>query len=284
MSVTISLLKQACENLQIQYKDIDSAGVFLKVFFDTKNHLFIANNLGLNSELVEKICRDKSYSHQLLSQKIRMPTTATYVDPESPEIYKGFSQFKSQTAVISDIVKNNSFPMILKPNSKSMGVNVFFCEDELSLKNAVTTIWNKKSYKYDHVLLVQEFIKIAKEYRVTVLNKKIELVYQKDNTSDRAQFSGNLSPLHFENAQAVFLDPDISVDQKTIQKLQKFIEPIFVELDLQYGGLDIAFDINEKIHLLEINSKPGYSYFVKDNGPEKVVKLFEKVLQSLPRK
>ncbi len=282
MSVTISLLKTACDRLGLKYRNVDDSGVFLEVFLKSgESALYIANNLGLNTEVVEKICRDKSYAHTLLSQYVRMPETHTYIDPDPPELYPSFKKFNLVSEIVQDIVKKQdakslaSFPILLKPNSGSMGVNAFKCESELEVTRAIQTIFDKNSYKYDHVMLVQEYVQIQKEYRVLVYNHTIQFAYQKDNTGSDAQFIGNLSPLHFANAKAVLI-----TDTNFLNKLQEFINPIFSHLDLLYGGLDIAQDVTGKLYLLEINSKPGFSYFVKDNGKEKVVKMLETILSN----
>lgn len=283
MSVIIALLKKACDQLDLKYVPVDDSGIFLKIFFEGGgSRLFIANNLGLNSEVVEKICRDKSYSHTLLSEVVRMPKTDTYIDPDPPEIYASFKSFGSTDSIAQEIIKRHGgkslveFPLLLKPNSGSMGINVFKCESNAEVAHAVTTIFDKKSYKYDHVLLAQEYVQVQKEYRVLMYNHKIQFVYQKDNTQKTAKFVGNISPLHYANAKAVLV-----TDLAFISRLQEFIDPIFSHLDLQYAGLDIVVDQAGQLYLLEINSKPGFSYFVKDIGEVEVIKLFKKVLSDL---
>jgi glutathione synthase/RimK-type ligase-like ATP-grasp enzyme len=285
MSVTIPLLTQACKNLELPYEFLDKNKVVLKVSFLDKSHLFIANNLGLNNEVVEKICRDKSYTYQLLKDIVSIPETDTYIDPKAPEIYRGFSKFRTQCAVVSDILNKDLESIILKPNSKSMGVNVFDCNTEVSVKKAVASIWDKKSYYYDHILLAQEKITIQKEYRVVVFNGKVELVYQKDNqlvfTNSIPKYIGNVSPLHYEGAKAVLLSVKNKKDKKIISDLQSFLSPIFKNIDLKYAGIDVVLDSNNKYQLLELNSKPGYSFFVRDNGSDEVISFFEKVLKTL---
>lgn len=283
MSVTTSILKKACNQLNLKYSLIDSSGIFLEILLKNgKSKQFIANNLGINSEVVAKICKDKSYVHALLSTYIRMPKSDTYIDPDPPETYKNFTTFRSNDEIISDILKKREgksiveFPILIKPNSGTMGINVFKCQSELDIIQAVKTIFDKKSYTYDHVLLVQEYIQIKKEYRVVVYNQKIQFAYLKDNTQATAQFTGNFSPLHYANARAAKV-----TDEATIVRLQEFISPIFSRLDLRYAGLDIAVDELGKLYLLEINSKPGFTYFVRDNGEQAVLKMFQEILQNL---
>lgn len=278
--MTIPLIKKACQNIGFNFKDIDDAGVFLRIDLgDDRFHLCIANNLGLNDEVVEKICRDKAYTHDLLDDFIKMPNSSSYLDSQSPELYLSFTKFKSHQEIVDDIIKNNRLPLVLKPNSKSMGVNVFACESKEEVASAVDTIFDKNSFQYDYVLLAQEKIEIVKEFRVLVYNQEIQFFYQKDNTDENAKFEGNLSPLHFGNSQAVLLDKN--KDEAIYQKIRNFIQPIFSKMKLNYAGLDIAIDSSGELYLLEINSKPGFTYFVKDNSEVEVVKMFEKIIKDL---
>jgi len=276
--MTINYIKKACNNLGLKHQDIDEAGVFIKVELDSnKFHFFIANNLGLNDEVVYKINRDKVYTHNLLDKYIKMPRSTSYVDTQYADLYQGFSKFESHDEIVSDIVKNNSLPVIIKPNSKEQGTNVFCCQTKNEVENAVKTIFDKKSFNYDHVLLVEGKIDILEEFRIVFYKGKVQFIYQKDNKNKDSKFSENLSPLHFENARAVL----ISEKSKTFENLNTFIQPIFQQLNIVYGGLDVAIDNSGDIYLFEINSNPGFSYFVRDNSEKILVEMFEKIIKDL---
>ena len=276
----IPVLKKACSNLGLKYQAIDSSGVFLRIDLGGgRFHLCIANNLGLNDEVTEKICRDKAYTYNLLSESVRMPHTESYVDSQSPALYESFSSFDSHEKIVADILLHNTVPLILKPNGKSMGVHVFFCSTKEAVTDAVSKIFNRDSYNYDHVLLVQEPIEIKSEYRVLVYDGEIQFLYRKDNTGCDVEFTGNLSPLHFANARAVLIDP--KEDSELFEEITHFIKPIFEQMHLKYAGLDIARDTKGELCLFEINSKPGFTYFIKDNGETKVIQMFQKILGDL---
>lgn len=277
MSKTIPLLQQACENIGMRYELYSSS--VLKVYIDhlgQKFHICIANNLGLNSEVIEKICRDKEYTYLLLSKHISMPKTVGAIDPHAPEIYVGYAQSSTTEEVAQNLVEQLQLPIVVKPNSKSMGINVAVCKTGEEVQAAVDRVFDKKSYQYDHVVLGQELVEIHKEYRVLVYKGEIQFCYLKDNRGEGARFTGNVSPLHFEGARAT-----LTTNLELLEQLQEFISPIFSQINLVYAGLDIARDLKGNWYLLEINSKPGFSYFVKDNGPEQVVQLFEKILSDL---
>src|SRR5690606_31402181 len=106
--------------------------------------------------------------------------------------------------IIDEVKLNFAFPLIIKMNSGSVGKNVYLCQNELDLKKAVEKIFNHFDKDHDYLLLAQEYVRIAKEYRVIVRKGRVALAYLKDNSS--ATFSGNLSPLHWENGTAVLIE------------------------------------------------------------------------------
>src|SRR6185369_17963468 len=93
---------------------------------------------------------------------------------------------------------------------------------------AVQAIFEKNPQGYDHVVLAQEYSSGVKEYRAVVFEKNVVLLYEKDVTG--ARFTGNLSPLHWEESKAVLIK-----DQHLIRGIQAFIAPVYDLLDLCYG-------------------------------------------------
>ena len=303
-SKTALIIKKACDELGLRSKFIDRGNIVLMVDLSGKSHIFVANNTGLNDEVVRKICNDKFYTYLLLGGGesfmgkegasvggINLPKTFSFIDPNADDIYQDHSILGSNKQVVEEIFKNHKFPILLIANRFSRGLNVFKCKNAKEVALAVNKIFNKKSKNYDHVLISQDYIEIAEEYRVVVYNQEIMFVYRKDvggsgvggdesagdaNTS--VKFIGNLSPLHWENSKAVVVD-----DKKIIDELRNFIKPIFLKLKLRYGGLDIARDSNGQLLLIEINTQPGFSYFIKDNSDDMIFKMFKKILQDLKK-
>ncbi|MBC1241401.1 YheC/YheD family protein, partial [Nostoc sp. 2RC] len=131
--------------------------------------------------------------------------------------------------------------------------------------------------RYDYIALAQEFINIKSEYRAIFLNQELVLLYEKDISN--ANFTGNLSPLHWDGAKAQHIS-----DAQILSEINNFARPIFEELDLDYCGLDIVLDEDNQYWLIEINSHPNYTIFTRDNGKEHVLKVFEKMLTNLASK
>jgi len=68
----------------------------IKIESLTKNLIFINSSTSLNSEAVSKICKDKSFTYQILSKKINMPKTLDFLDPNVNHQYSYYLEFKSE--------------------------------------------------------------------------------------------------------------------------------------------------------------------------------------------
>lgn len=274
MNQHIKALKKACDELDVSYQEIGGSKVFLTV--STQDHpvYFIANEVPFNNHIVSRIVKDKGYTHELLSDVVRMPKTQSFIDPNCEELFKPYLKYKTLDDVANAVVEQFSFPVILKKNTGSQGVNVFRCHSREEVMAAAQVIYNQSYVEYDHVMLAQENIAVQREYRVTVFQKEVVLIYEKDFS--QAKFIGNLSPLHWEGAQATIID-----DEQLRLRIKAFVAPIFDKLDLQYGGLDIAIDSNDHMCLFEINATPAYNYLIESKGDLPLVELYKKMLHKL---
>lgn len=277
MSVHTKCLTEACKRLDIPHSFIADDENFLQVDLGGHRYYFPGASTPFNDGATSKICRDKEFSYKLLKGAIAMPKSMGFVDPEGPEEYRGWARADSADAIVESICAEFALPVIVKRNSGSQGRHVFLCESRGEVAAAVKKVFKKdekESNDYDYVVLAQEYIKAKKEYRAVVFEKNILLLYEKD-VSD-AVFTGNLSPLHWENSKAVQI-----TDEKTIERLRAFTAPIYPLLDLRYGGLDIIEDDAGNLTLVELNSRPGFGRFAKDNGSEPLVQMYMKILQAL---
>lgn len=273
------IIKEICDEMGLESEFLDQFHYVLWVNFGKNFHTFIANNPGLNDEVVRKLCNDKYYSFVLLKDVVRFPSTRNFIDPFADEIYQGQAIFSSYSEVVDEIVNNHQLPVLVKANNLSRGINIYKCENRQQVLTAVTAIFNQQSKDYGHVLISQDFVEIKEEYRVLVYDQKIQFAYKKDLggiEGKDAKFVGNLSPLHWENSKAVLV-----VDEDELGELEKFIKPIYSKMKLMYGGIDIIRDKSGRLHLIEINSQPGFNYFIRDNSGEEVKKMYSRILEDL---
>lgn len=272
----IRLLLQACQNLNIDYEILHSHENLVKIKLD-KNYYFCNYSTPFVDQSVFKILKDKEYTYSILKGKINIPKTIGFLSPFCDQKYQEYLQFKTSPDIAREIERIFKFPVIVKRNSGSSGQNVFLCQDLEEIETGLTRIFNIHDKNYDYVAVAQEYILIHREYRAVFLNQKLILLYEKDIS--QARFIGNLSPLHWEGAQAKYIN-----DDKIISDIETFCQPIFQELALDYTGLDIAVDEQNQYWFIEANSHPNYDIFTRDNGSELAVQVFEKMVKFLASK
>jgi glutathione synthase/RimK-type ligase-like ATP-grasp enzyme len=267
-------LVSACKQLSISYSFIDNHQNLIKINTLPNATYFINYTTPLNTSDVVRICSDKDFTIQLLKSVILTPKTKSYLDPSCPEKYRHYLKHRTPEEICNDILLNFSLPLILKKNSGSQGSNVFLCHTRKEIKSAAKTIFDQKSKEYDYILLAQEYIHPKTEYRVVVCRQQITFAYQKDIS--QALFTGNLSPLHWHNAKALLCS-----DTKLLTKFQNFLSPIYSLLPLSFGGIDIIEDQNNNLWLIEINTNPGFDYFLRDNSPKPLIDTYKRILSGL---
>lgn len=271
MNKNAELLQKACTISNIQFQILDDFGNLILIKKNNKKYYFHGNHTPLNDSMVTRLSQDKEFHYRILNKHIKMPLTFGYLDPNVHKKYAEYKMFNSIDHIVGEILNNFTFPMIIKRNKGSEGQNVFLVKNENKLVSSLKKIY-KKNYSYDYLAIAQEYIKPRSEYRVVVLNSKIELMYKKDTTD--AKRKTNLSPLHWEGSKTVKI-----LNEEFIEKMQSFLNPIFDVINLKFGGIDVIEDENGKLWLIEINSSPGFHYYVKDNGEEDVVELYGKMIE-----
>ncbi len=272
MFTTIRLLIKACKSLNIEYEFLHPNKNVLKVNLEHPL-LFVNGSTPFLTAPILKILKDKDYCYHLFKNVIPMPKTSAYIDPDVL-YHKPYMIYHSIPEILAAIQESFPLPVIVKKNSGSCGKNVFLCQDMRTVQQSMEIIFNHHDMNYDSVALVQEYIEIKAEYRAIFLDESLVLLYEKN--IEFAQFTGNLSPLHWEGAKALHI-----VDAEIIAMLENFVKPIFSVLQIGYGGFDIALDKSGKLWLIEINSNPNYGIFIRDNSEAIVVGVFEKMLMSL---
>lgn len=266
-------LVQASQNLNFDYKVLDQIGNLLSINIDGKNFYFTISKVPINNESVAAICVNKAYTYWVLSDELPMPKTKAYLDPDSDdEIVSQNAEFKKQKLILADILKNFEFPMIVKMNAGSKGKHVYKCSTKRKVAKAIKAVFNKKHKNYDSSILAQQFIEIKNEYRAILLDGEIVLLYEKVAENK----STNLSPLHNDEGRA-----EIVTDENIRNQIAQIIDKSPTLKSFEWIGLDIARDADGVWWVLELNTRPGFNYFIRDNGDSEIVKMYEKLLRRI---
>ncbi len=274
MLTNIKMLLKACKKLSIAYEILHPNQNLVKVIIGDRDYYFTNYSTPLTPQSIAEIFKDKQYFYQVFQDVVKMPRTLSFISPYCDEKYKEYLQFSSIDEIIIEIEKSFELPIILKRNRGSGGSNVFRCHDPEQMRTALEHIFNINSKSYDYIALAQESINIVKEYRCVCLNGEQVILYDKDFS--QAEFTGNLSPLHWEGAIAKQVS-----DREVINAIAEFIKPIFQKMAIAYVGLDVALDDRANYWLIEANSHPNFDIFIRDNGEEAIINLFQRILEYL---
>lgn len=274
MLAVIRCLVKACRELGIEPDFLDDNRNFVRVRAGGRPYYFINFTSPIGRQDILRICRDKAFTHRLIRDRIRTPRTRDYLDPLCRKEYRKYAPLPSHAAIIEDMTAGFEFPMVVKRNQGTRGRNVFLCRSRRDVENAVAAVFDPRTKTYDYVVLAQEWIPNAVEYRLIWMDGEIPLVYRKDTAG--ASFAGNLSPLHWEHARAVPAD-----DPGLLKRFQTFLAPLPDILELGFSGLDILQDEAQRLWLLEINSQPDFALFIRDNGDDRIVTIYRRLLQRL---
>ena len=272
----IKILLEACQELNINYEILHRHQNLVRIKLNQKIYYFVNYSTPFNSKPITEILKDKEYTYELLKDIIRTPKTIGFLSPFCAENYQKYLEYQTIAAIESKIGKEFELPVIIKRNRGTTGKNVFLCEKQEKIADYITRIFDIKNKDYDYVALAQEYLKINREYRAIFFEQKLLVLYEKDKSN--AQYTGNLSPLHWEGAKARYI-----TDTNIISSIETFVQPIFQELPVNYAGFDIAIDHNGTYWLIEINSAPNYDIFTRDNDKKIIVKMFKKMLEGLTR-
>lgn len=266
-------LVQAAKNLNFEYKVLDQIGNLLSVTIDGNDFYFTISKVPINNESVAAICVNKAYTYWVLSEELPMPKTKAYLDPNSDdEIVSQNAEFKKQKLIVADVLKNFSFPFIIKMNSGSKGKHVYKCSTKWKVAKSIKAVFNKKHKNYDSSILAQQFIEIKNEYRAILLDGELLLLYEKVAENKDA----NLSPLHNDDGRA-----EIVSDENIRNQIVEVVNQSKTLKSFEWIGLDIARDAEGKWWVLELNTRPGFNYFIRDNGDSEIVKMYEKLLKRI---
>lgn len=271
MNTNIKLLLSACKSLGISTRAVHSSGNLIQL---ENGMIFLNWSTPCNCQSAARLCTDKDYTYSVLHSLIKMPETIAYLSPYIAESFKKYLRHETEEAIVVDINKNFDFPLIVKCNQGSHGTNVYLVKNQNELVVAVTKVLNIQDKDYDYILLAQEFCGDVQEYRVIWYKGEVCFAYLK--SKDNSVFEGNLSPLHWQGARAVKV-----VEKSQLAKFEEFLRPLSAISGLNFCGVDVLQDRNGGLVLLELNSSPGFDYFVRDNGEEDVVALYVKILEDI---
>lgn len=273
MNTNIKALITACDEENIDYTFHHPSKNNVMVHFEKSSMLFSSWTTPINPHSVVQLCVDKDYFYTFFKDVIKMPRTRSYLNPYCNEKYVKYLELQTITDIVGDIEEKHEYPLITKMNKGARGNHVYLNKNKAELEASLLNIF-KGCVQRDYVALIQDYISIKKEYRALFLQGELILIYEKE--TDKAVFTGNLSPLHWEGSRArIIADPLLT------QRISDFCAPLFKKLMIPFCGLDIALTEEGDLSLIEANTSPGLDALVKGESLKPAVELYRKILKEL---
>ena len=227
-------------------------------------HIFFKCRVPFNNDTFNVICKKKHLTYSLLKDFVLMPRTKIIYEDKSKDIED----------IKNEIVSEYSFPLVVKTNSGLMGQGVFLCKGINQVHAALENIFSVNNRHYDGIALAQEFISYSSEYRVVVFMNKVMFVYKK--TFEGQRFS-EVDGSAYQKKEIPVLVEDVEI----INKISSFVESITKATPLEFSGIDLVQDSEGRLVLLELNTHPGFTDFIKECGTKQVEDLYHQMLQRL---
>ena len=205
-------------------------------------------DFGLNSSLSYKLSQNKALAYEILHRNniAAVPHYEIY-NPETYEIFG--NQKKRNKSRIEMIIKKEKFPLVIKPSKGSSGKGVAVVEG----KREISKISKELFIRNDEVVL-SPFRVINHEYRVIVLDKKVELIFDKVRGSKK-EFRHNL---------CLGAKPEIiAKTDKSYKKLESLAKRAAKILDLKFASVDIIETEEKSLEVLEVNSTVSMEHFAR---------------------
>lgn len=305
--IFIEMIKDLSNDLQLHVEFFCYDWV---IRFTSKNSGNKAHIVGydweLNTSTAQQIAKDKNACYELLiSNGILAVEHKLFLSPQSQH----YVSKDGSWATIMAYAKSHNYNIICKPNIGTGGNDVYKIFDAISLENYIHTLF----VKYRAICLCP-FYNIENEYRVIVLNDKVELIYRKQRPhivgNGQSSFLSIISeayePSLWKNLDLDEVDftnilPDgqkielswkhnlgqgatgILIDNpELIEKLTNLALKASIAININFASIDII-ESNGELLVIEINSGVMMESFARQSEREYNLakSIYKKALESL---
>lgn len=275
-NLVVKIIKEICKEQQIEIECFSDDWI-LKLNKKGKDQYryIVGDKFELNLSSIDHLCIDKAATSDIMKSH-KIPNVKHYFF-ENPEIKKECNKNTNYTKILE--LLNEHKKVVCKPNNGSGGRNVYLVKNEKELNLAINNIFEREDF-----LALSPFYEIKKEYRLIIVNEKIQLIYSKQipyilgngvNTISELAIAYlkkqeidlamevlnnkkvleknekyNLNWKHNlgQGAKAVILE-----DEELIRKLSELGNEVINKLNIKFASLDIV-EIGNEYKVIEINS------------------------------
>jgi glutathione synthase/RimK-type ligase-like ATP-grasp enzyme len=197
-------------------------------------------DLGLNTSTQYMTMKDKAATSWVL-QKSGVPTAEHFLLLRKDS--QGWTP--EQNVLQAAFIERAGFPIVVKPNGGSNGTEVYLSKDVLELDAKLTEM-----FVAHRAIALSPFITVQKEYRVTVLDGEVILVYAKVQDV-RNDFRFNLS--HGATVE--------EVSAAEYAHVAPLAQRALVAIGARFANIDIILDDKNDLRVLEINGGVAFEKY-----------------------
>jgi glutathione synthase/RimK-type ligase-like ATP-grasp enzyme len=219
-------------------------------------------DLGLNTSTQYQVMKDKAATSWVL-ERASVPTAEHFLllrkDSQGWTSSQGAEQMK--------FIERVGFPVVVKPNGGSNGTAVFLVDNSNQLDAMLLEL-----FEQHRAIALSPFIRVQKEYRVTVLDGEVLLIYAKIQDA-RKDFRFNLS--HGAQVQEVSEEEKARVSPVATRALGA--------LGARFANVDIVLDEQGALKVLEINGGIAFEKYalLSDVHRERAREVYTQALDAL---
>ena len=280
----VRIIKEICSEENIELKSFSYDWIFELRKGENYNYI-IGYQFGLNSASVNSICCDKSAASEIMND-FNIPNVEHRFFM-SPVNQKYVSDFGNWETLIEMLETNGQ--LVCKSNDGTGGNNVFHVKNQFELEQAVFKIFQKS-----RSMAVSSYYEIENEYRTTVLNGMIKLIYSKRrpyivgdglhtvgslifdylsnheheihieqvNNDDlmRILDSGEHFYLNWKHNLGQGANAKVIEDEKIVKKISVIVNEVVTKMNVKFASIDIV-ECKGEYKVLEINSGVMMEHF-----------------------
>lgn len=224
------IIKEICDEENIDLVELGTDW-FLQLVKEGYSPKYIHGyNFGLNSSLIDEICKDK-YAMSKLLQSYEIETVNYNIITCADELLD----------VSEELFKDNDI-LVCKPNSAHSGKDVYKCDGSKGIPSEIFSKYRS--------LVLSKYYDIDKEYRAVVLNGEIKLAFVK--TPNKGEWRHNL---------ACGADVEVINPKSLPMVIHVWTKYLYEELGLRFASIDFFLDSTVKNRILEINNEVTLNIF-----------------------
>ena len=264
------IIREICEDKNIELQSFSHDYIFKLSRGEIQRYL-IGWQFSLNSTRSAKIAVDKSATCKILDiSDLPHVEHLLFMSPANKEYIAENGNWQTMIDAFEHYKNNGG--IVVKDNTGMCGDLVYHVKSRSDLEKAVFEIFSKVS-----TLALSPFEHIVSEYRVIMLDGESRLTFEKVRNTESGEWRHNLG----KGAKAV-----IESDAEKINQLSDLAKRAMKVLGLRFASVDIIFNVQGEMKIIEINSSVTLNQFANQGEMEYTIAkniygdVIEKIMES----